>query len=310
MTPVAIGDTQGTLQARKTWFAVYKCPETFLRLHTHLGGLQAHTWGASRHTPGRSPDTHPRGSQHALRQTPPPADGYCCRWYASYWNAFLLPAAMKLWPRLCFYRCLWFCQQGGSASVHAGMPHPQPPPPPPQEQRPTPPQTRQTPRPGRPTHPPGPETHPQTRQNPPGPETRPLDQADPPDQADSPPGSRRQHTVNERPVRILLECILVFMLFLVKIWPNNRLAPPPFWNWHFPSGKSFIRSWWRIQDLEGRGQPSTCSAIHKAAGLTVPGLSMIWLVQILKIHEAVNSGTVSQGSSCQWHFYHSARNAQ
>ena len=33
MTPVAIGDTQGTLQARKTWFAVYQCPETFLRLH-------------------------------------------------------------------------------------------------------------------------------------------------------------------------------------------------------------------------------------------------------------------------------------
>ena len=33
--PVAIGDTQGTLQARKTWFAVYKRPETFLRLHIH-----------------------------------------------------------------------------------------------------------------------------------------------------------------------------------------------------------------------------------------------------------------------------------
>ena len=33
MIPVAIGDTQGTLQARKTWFAVYKRPETFLRLH-------------------------------------------------------------------------------------------------------------------------------------------------------------------------------------------------------------------------------------------------------------------------------------
>ena len=32
--------------------------------------------------------------------------------------------------------------------------------------------------------------------------------ADPP-RADTPPGSRLQHTVNERPVRILLECILV-----------------------------------------------------------------------------------------------------
>ena len=26
-------------------------------------------------------------SQHALRQTPPRRDGYCCRRYASYWNA-------------------------------------------------------------------------------------------------------------------------------------------------------------------------------------------------------------------------------
>ena len=55
---------------------------------------------------------------------------------------------------------------------------------------------------------------------------RPPDQADPPppgpgrprqtrqtlpDQADTPPGSRHQHTVNEQPVRILLECILVIL---------------------------------------------------------------------------------------------------
>ena len=33
--------------------------------------------------------------------------------------------------------------------------------------------------------------------------------ADIPRDQTSPPGSRRQHTVNERPVRILLECILV-----------------------------------------------------------------------------------------------------
>ena len=25
-----------------------------------------------------------------------------------------LPTATKLWPRLCFYSCLWFCTQGGS----------------------------------------------------------------------------------------------------------------------------------------------------------------------------------------------------
>ena len=35
----------------------------------------------------------------------------------------------------------------------------------------------------------------------------PWDQADPP----PPPGRRLQHTVNERPVRILLECILVYL---------------------------------------------------------------------------------------------------
>ena len=27
---------------------------------------------------------------------------------------YLLPAATKLWPRLCFYTCVWFCSRGGS----------------------------------------------------------------------------------------------------------------------------------------------------------------------------------------------------
>ena len=53
-------------------------------VHTR-GGLQAHMGGALQ--------AHTQGgvciSQHALRQTPP-ADGYCCGRYASYWNAFLL----------------------------------------------------------------------------------------------------------------------------------------------------------------------------------------------------------------------------
>ena len=53
------------------------------------------------------------------------------------------------------------------------------------------------------------------KQTPPG--------ADPPLEADTslppgadppPPGSRLRHTVNERPVRILLECILVLVMFL------------------------------------------------------------------------------------------------
>ena len=30
-----------------------------------------------------------------------------------------LPAATKLWPRLCFYSCLWFCPQGGHGARRA-----------------------------------------------------------------------------------------------------------------------------------------------------------------------------------------------
>ena len=59
---------------------------------THRGKLRGLAWGVSMPTPGGSPGPHLRVSQHALsalRQTPP-ADGYCCGWYASYWNAFLL----------------------------------------------------------------------------------------------------------------------------------------------------------------------------------------------------------------------------
>ena len=91
------------------------------------------------------------------------------------------------------------------ASVHAGIPDP--------------PRTRQTPLdqadplgPGRhplpaPGSPPGPGRPPWTRQTPRDQHTPPLDQADPP------PGSRLQHTVYERLVHILLECILVKNIF-------------------------------------------------------------------------------------------------
>ena len=84
--------------------------------------------------------------------------------------------------------CHSFCsQRGGSASVHAGMPHP--------------PQSRHTP-----------PLSPGSRQTPPGADTP---RSRHPPGADIPP----QHTVYERLVRILLECILVFyqlitMLFL------------------------------------------------------------------------------------------------
>ena len=75
--------------------------------------------------------------------------------------SLLLPAATKLWPRLCFYTCLWFCQQGGFLRA---------PPPPPGPSRPPLDQA----------------DTPQTRQTPPGQGRPPLDQADPP-----PPGTRQ-----------------------------------------------------------------------------------------------------------------------
>ena len=80
----------------------------------------------------------------------------------------------------------------------------------------TPPPEQTPPGPGRPpeqTPPPGPGRPPRTRQIPPRPGRPPPNLADPPPTPGSrpphPPGSRLQHTVYERPVRILLECILV-----------------------------------------------------------------------------------------------------
>ena len=45
----------------------------------HLGDLQAHT----------QEDMCIPACTVADNTPPPPADSYCCRWYASYWNAFL-----------------------------------------------------------------------------------------------------------------------------------------------------------------------------------------------------------------------------
>ena len=61
-----------------------------------------------------------------------------------------------------------------------------------------------------------PSRHPPGTRPPPGADT-PLG-PDPPgaDNNPLPPGSRRQHTVNERPVRILLECILVINMSLKR----------------------------------------------------------------------------------------------
>ena len=77
----------------------------------------------------------------------------------------------------------------------------------------TPPRTKQTPLPQDQADTPRTrQTPPQTRQTPP---TQ--------DQADTPPGSRHQHMVNERPVRILLEFILV----IICEWPS--LSDGLFW---------------------------------------------------------------------------------
>ena len=68
----------------------------------HLGGLQAHTLvGVSRPTSGV---VYPR--MHWGR--PPTADGYCCGWYTSYWNAFLSTIIIsQRWGPFCLQNC--FC---------------------------------------------------------------------------------------------------------------------------------------------------------------------------------------------------------
>ena len=90
--------------------------------------------------------------------------------------------------RMFLQACVILFTGGVSASVHAEIP--------PQEQ--TPPQSRHPPR----------SRHPLPREHagiPPGADT-------PPPGAD-PSGSRHQRTVDERPVRILLECVLVVIVF-------------------------------------------------------------------------------------------------
>ena len=93
------------------------------------------------------------------------------------------------------FTCLWFCSQGGSPE--------------------NPPRDQAGPR-------------PTAGRTPPGPGRPPPDQAGPPvrenppwDQADTPPGRSLQHTVNERLVGILLECILV--IFTLKHTSTLRL---------------------------------------------------------------------------------------
>ena len=60
-------------------------------------------WGVSRSTPRGSPGPDLGAiTQHALRQTPYPADGYCCGQYASYLNGFLFGIQVKRFLAKCF----------------------------------------------------------------------------------------------------------------------------------------------------------------------------------------------------------------
>ena len=89
----------------------------------------------------------------------------------------------------------------------------------PPDQGDTPPGTRQTPPPPGPRRPPP--LPPTCSETPPGPGRPPQDQGDPPGRENPPPPGRRlQHTVNERPVRILLECILVIDTIMVPTIPD------------------------------------------------------------------------------------------
>ena len=122
-----------------------------------------------------------------------------------------LPAATKLGQGNIFTSvCQEFCPQGGGGvclSACWDIPPGADTPPPPRPGRPPPdqadPPTADTPPLEQTNHPP------RTRQTPPSSRhTTP-----PPRTRQTPPGSRLQHTVYERPVRILLECILVCFCF-------------------------------------------------------------------------------------------------
>ena len=124
------------------------------------------------------------------------------RWYASYWNAFLLilllPAHFcKVVAKVVFLYLFVILFTGGCLpQCMLGCHTPKSRHPPPradtlQDQTAT------------------------LEQTPPGVDTPPR--ADTSPRADSPPGSRLRHTVNERPVRILLECILVIIIIIIII---------------------------------------------------------------------------------------------
>ena len=66
-----------------------------------------------------------------------------------------------------------------------------------------------------------PEKPPRDQADPPGRENPPRTRQNPPREGELPPGRRLQHTVNERPVRILVECILVYIIFTTMLVTNG-----------------------------------------------------------------------------------------
>ena len=123
------------------------------------------------------------------------------------------------WRGVCLSACWDTTPPGSRHPLRADTPWEQTPPQqtPPRSRHPweqTPPESRHPPRSRHPPsrHPPGADTlgsrHPPWSRHPPG-------AATPQEQTPLPPGSRFRHTVNERPVRILLECILLSSVHFV-----------------------------------------------------------------------------------------------
>ena len=154
-------------------------------------------------------------SRHPPEQTTLPLHSACWEiqstsgWYAFYWNAILFTGRNEVVAKV------MFLQVSVIHSVHRGVSRN--PPSWDQAEPPWDPGDLPGPRrppwdqgdPPRPRRPPGPRRPPQTKENPPDQGDPPGPRRTPPDPGDPPTGRRLQHTVNERPVRILLECILV-----------------------------------------------------------------------------------------------------
>ena len=132
----------------------------------------------------------------------------CCPQRDCYW---LITGRNKVVAKVIFLHLFVILFRGGmSASVPAGIPHPPGADPSPEQ---TPPRSR----PPRADTPPG-SRHPQAE--PPLKQTPPPPRADTPQADTPPPGSTLRHTVNERPVRILLKCILVTWYFYPQVTPS------------------------------------------------------------------------------------------